>query len=79
MHIKHNILINANWTHFHVQSVNKWYSTFPEAGGRIISDGKTASVGTELRRSWAMASSISSGVSLGFGLQSYKEKFVIIM
>jgi hypothetical protein len=60
-------------------SAKKHYSTFPETGGWIISDGRTASVGRLLRRSSAMAPNICSGFSLGFGLQSCKEKFVTVM
>jgi hypothetical protein len=59
-------------------SAKKHYSTFPETGGRIISDGRTASVGRLLRSSSAMVASISSGFSRGFGLQSCKEKFAIV-
>jgi hypothetical protein len=64
---------------FTLRSAKKHYSTFPETGGRIISDGRTASVGRLLRRSSAMVASISSGFSLGFGVQSCKEKFAILM
>jgi hypothetical protein len=56
-------------------SAKQHYSTFPETGGRIISDGRTASVDRLLRKSSAMASSMCSGFSLGFGLQSCKDKF----
>jgi hypothetical protein len=63
---------------FMLTSAKKDYFTFPETGCQIISLGRTASDGRLLRRSSAMASSICSGVSLSFGLQSCKEKFAIV-
>jgi hypothetical protein len=81
IHIQHYMLTCSQIPTEHIfilTSAKKHYSTFPETGGRIISDGRTASVGRLLHRSSAMAASTFSGFSLGFGLQSCKQKFAIV-